>query len=156
MVRLTESKEVSSGIFWFTCEFLEDGKSDFYNSEMIYLNYPCDLDGNTDGVIIGNSKDGSSFTHKNTWQDLVRTKSKDIRNKPWNYFPRGRVEIHNGKAKIFYNPRLDECKNFRTEINIRFGLEVLTKIFVVDNSTHYGCYGDEISNPVFRRQQQQL
>lgn len=142
MIKLTESKEVSKGIFWFTCDYLENGECDFSHAEMIYLNYPCDLDGNSD-VLIGNSKDGSSFTHKNTWQDLVKDKPREIRNKPWNYFPRGRVEIR-GVAKIFYNPRLDDCENFRSEVNIKFGLGIVQKIFIVDNSNHYGCYGDEI------------
>lgn len=147
MVRLTGAKELSKGIFWFTCKFLEEESKifcDFSESEMIYLNILCDLDGNSEGKIVGNSKDGSSFTHKNTWNELAVNKQKDIKSKSWNYFPRGRVEVFGGKIKVFYNPNIEGYNSFKSRILTEFGLGSFSDRiqWIVDNSNHYSCFAD--------------
>ena len=67
-------------------------------------------------------------------------KDENTKNKPYNYFPRGRVQIKNGKAIIFANPLI--CAKPIMDVIIEsFGLKKengLTKIKIkADNSKHY-------------------
>jgi len=144
ITRLYEYSELSKGIFWFTCIF-SDNKCDFSKTELIYLPFPTDLN----GQIIHpmefeyNSKDNTSVTHKNSWKDFV-SNNKELRNRPWNYFPRGRVEIKNNRANIFINPNILQCPNFEKIIKNAFNLNhpgLSIKIHI-DNSSHYNCYSD--------------
>ena len=72
-------------------------------------------------------------SHRDVWK-LVCGEQK---RKPWNYFPRGRVEIRNKKAIIFANPVCFLYKNFEIEIRNKFDLENAEIIFKADNSAHY-------------------
>lgn len=47
----------------------------------------------------------------------------DFRNFPWDYFPRGRVEIRNNKAIILINPNIIKCSSFKQRIVEEFHLE---------------------------------
>lgn len=76
-----ESKEPRKGIFWFVNE------GDPNDMEILYLDVPENPD------FRGNSKNGLTYTHEKTWKDLVSNCPNSIRNKHWNYFPRGRVEL---------------------------------------------------------------
>ena len=60
---------------------------------------------------------------------------------PYDYFPRGRVEIANRCAVIFINPHINQ-PDIVDEIKLKFGLgnHKITKIRIVeDNSVHYQC-----------------
>ena len=112
------SKELSRGVFWdidgelFAYPFYEDA---------------------TDGV----AKSGNTFNHKKLWQAINPTRSSI----PYNYYPRGRVEItRNGKAVVYLNPNIE--KDMLSQIRVEFGIREEPKV-VYDYSDHYKCYLDE-------------
>lgn len=72
-------------------------------------------------------------SHKDVWKYA----SGAHKRKPWNYFPRGRVEIRNQKVIIFANPDCFLYENFENEIRNKFELGNIQIIFKVDNSIHY-------------------
>lgn len=99
--------------------------------------YPF-YESNTDAV----SKSGLTFNHKRLWKELR------ISNKPYNYYPRGRVDFTNkGKAVIYMNPNITDT--YIAEIKSEFGLRGDVKVFK-DGSDHYKCYTDEDWNPDLR------
>ena len=128
---------MSKGIFWFICFVEEDGTL-FFSGEMISLPVPCDLEGNPAADISFNSKKGDSNTRKNSWKDLV-AKRKDLRRFPWNYFPRGRVEISRGRAFVFMNPLIQNCEDYILRIRQEFHICELDVMIKMDNSAHYQC-----------------
>lgn len=80
------------------------------------------------------SKSGESFNHKAEWRLLP----KEITGrKPYNYYPRGRVEIKRGRAVIYLNPVLNR-EEVLNKIYQEFGLEKLSYVSVkCDGSAHY-------------------
>ena len=128
---------MSKGIFWFICFWGEDGELSF-TGEIISLPVPWDWDGNLAPGISFNSKSGLSNTHKNSWKDLV-AKRKDLRRFPWNYFPRGRVQISRGRAFVFMNPIIQECEDYMLRIQQKFHIEEMDVVIKIDNSAHYQC-----------------
>lgn len=95
-----------------------------------------------DGVTIEEVETGfcenDGISHKDAWDKMQ--KDDTTKNKPYNYFPRGRVEIKKGKAIIYANPVLcnDSVIN---RIKESFGLTLsngINKIKIkADNSRHY-------------------
>ncbi len=84
----------------------------------------------------GLAKSGNTYVHKKLWSEI---KPKGC-NKPYNYYPRGRIEINSrGKAILYMNPNVDET--LIPEIMIKFGLTEYPKV-IYDNSNHYKCYLD--------------
>lgn len=137
------AEEILKGIFWFTCLFDEKNECDFSGTELIALTVPHNYDGYSVRALQFNSKKGTSFTHKDTWYQLVQHR-RDLRRYSWNYFPRGRVEIKNNKAHIFVNPNIIKYDFYKQRIIEEFHLEdIRVKVFV-DNSTHYNCHADNI------------
>lgn len=112
------SKEPSRGVFWIV-----DGK---------VLSFPFYNDINSPGV----AKSGLTYNHKNLWPDV---KPKGC-NKPYNYYPRGRVELGKKNHIIYVNPNFD--KYDLAEVRKDFGLINEPKV-VFDNSDHYKCYLDD-------------
>ena len=112
------SKEMSRGVFWII-----DGE---------LLAFPFYEDS-----AVGIAKSGNTYNHKKLWSDI---KPKGC-NKPYNYYPRGRVDISNkGKAIIYMNPNIDE--SLIPLIKSEFGIRE-NPIIRYDNSQHYKCYLDE-------------
>lgn len=130
ITKLKESRDPKKGIFWF----IDRGDSD--HIEILYLDIPDDPD------FRGNSKNGMTYTHEKTWKDLVSSYPSDIRNKPWNHYPRGRVELHNNRAIIYLNPNIytPECQK---DIIDAFNLQKLSTRFISDGSSHYKCHLDQ-------------
>lgn len=112
------AKEPSRGVFWIV-----DGK---------VLSFPFYNDINSPGV----AKSGLTYNHKNLWPDV---KPKGC-NKPYNYYPRGRVELRKKNPIIYVNPNFD--KYDLAEVRKDFGLINEPKV-VFDNSDHYKCYLDD-------------
>lgn len=86
------------------------------------------------------SKKGDNYNHRLTWNDLPREFTD---NKPYNYYPRGRVEIKNDVAKIFINPLLND-EEIIDYIKKEFGLNensIGSIKVLVDNSQHYSISG---------------
>ena len=133
---LKESKDLYKGIFWITdLEKIENND--------LYFQIPCDSNGEiTTLEFVSNAKSGTTYNHENTWKQLSK---KETQGKPFNYFPRGRVQIANGKATVFLSPHIltDEIKHWIID---KFNLTSLNGIkqvkFVADGSNHYKCYLD--------------
>lgn len=106
----------SRGVFWIVEDEL--------------LAFPFTEDG------VGVAKSGVTYNHKKLWQHV---KPKGC-NKPYNYYPRGRVDFTNkGKPVIYMNPNIDEI--FISGIISEFGLSE-NPVIRIDNSEHYKCYLD--------------
>ena len=117
--KLNESKELSNGVFWDI-----DG-------ELLAFPY---YDGYyTDGI----AKSGDTYNHKKLWPDIKPNKC----NKPYNYYPRGRVVVGNNKVTIYMNQNVDE--KLLSEIKREFGIIDDNYRIVYDNSEHYKCYLDD-------------
>ena len=136
LMRLLEGKELSKGIFWI---------KDIDNPEgsIVYFDIPCRSSGEIlvyDDSI--NSKNGNTYNHEKTWNSL----SRDITDgRDYDYYPRGRVDIHNGKADIFISPHLN-TEDVMNVIIDKFCLNKYNGInkirVVVDGSDHYRCHLD--------------
>ena len=91
------------------------------------------------GVLTDGSLTSKDINHQRLWERLDSVVTGGV---PYNFYPRGRVELRRGKALIFCSPHLctEQLKKLITE---RFGLraengikEVLLK---ADGSAHYKC-----------------
>lgn len=112
------SKELNRGIFWDV------------NGELLAFPF---VEDNLTGI----AKSGNTYNHKKLWP-FVKPKGC---NKPYNYYPRGRVEINNkGKVIIYMNSNVSE--SLLSEIKTEFGIITDPRI-IYDNSNHYKCYLDE-------------
>lgn len=97
---------------------------------------PCDENGaffDVDGL---SSADGTGYNHNATWSTLPKSLT---HGNPFDYYPRGRVEIRNGKATVWLNENLLPLSD---EIVRLFGLESVTVTVRVDGSRHYRCHFD--------------
>lgn len=124
VTRLRESSDPNKGIFWFVKKDEDD------ELHILYLDIPIDSE------FVGNSKNGLTYTHEKTWEDLASDEPSEIRNKEWNYFPRGRVEIRNNKATIYLNPHIN-IPMYQESIIKAFNLQRIPHRFVSDGSSHY-------------------
>lgn len=112
------AKEPSRGVFWII-----DGKVlsfSFYN----------------DITSRGVSKSGLTYNHKKLWPDVKPGGC----NKPYNYYPRGRVELTKKCPIIYVNPNFDE--HDLAKVMTDFELIGEPKV-VFDYSDHYKCYLDD-------------
>ena len=90
-----------------------------------------------EGDIYGLSKSGDNYNHKLKWP-YVRPAGC---NKPFDYYPRGRVEYTNKcKPKIYMNHHVDE--RFIKEIMAAFELDE-EPLIDIDGSEHYKCHLDQ-------------
>lgn len=89
-----------------------------------------------------NSRNVDNYNHRLLWETLP---TKITHNKPYNYYPRGRVEIKRGKAVIYANPNIC-CDELVDLLVKRFGLNEENGIAEIslkpDGSEHYKCYLD--------------
>ena len=141
---------MNKGIFWVICsyEFI-NGKLtvDLSDYKLLSILIPCDEDGcviDCSSALL-NSKKGNSITHKAAWNTTIitdREYSRLPRRYSYNYFPRGRVEITNGKAVIFLNPCIHH-DFIISDIIEKFGIGAAKSIKIIaDNSSHYACFQD--------------
>lgn len=112
------AKEPTRGVFWVIDDEL--------------LAFPF-IDYDTQGV----AKSGNTYNHKKLWPDV---KPKGC-NKPYNYYPRGRVDFSNkGKPIVYMNPNVSD--DLISDIKVEFGLREAPTVRY-DNSQHYKCYLDD-------------
>lgn len=78
------------GAFWIIGESVRAIKQGKFT--IVGAKLPCDFDGN----YLQKYASKNALTHKRLWQDFNR----DYKDKPYNYFPRGRVAIYKGIAYI--------------------------------------------------------
>ena len=130
------------GLFWLIPVEIGNKNNPFHEILHMVLHYSALCDEN--GVIAYgqpeyNSKKGNSYSHERSWSLVIKGLPKELRDKPWNYFPRGRVEIANGKATVFFNPVLSEIPEFEVLIIREFMLSEIPVRFIPDFSNHYKC-----------------
>ena len=115
---ITGAKETARGIFWV----IDDKLCAFpfiENSEY------------------GVAKSGTTYNHKKLWE-YVKPKGC---NKPFDYYPRGRVEFSGkGRPVIYMNPNIDN--SYVKDIKTQFGLREDPQIRY-DYSVHYRCHLDD-------------
>ena len=76
-----------------------------------------------DSSSVGISKSGNNYNHKLLWEHVEPRKC----NKPFNYYPRGRVELNNkGEPGVYMNPNISE--EFIPTIMDIFEIKVVPKI----------------------------
>ena len=135
---LLESSELYKGIFWIV-----DEENIEKNKDYCFL-----IPTSPDGVVTslrgeGIAKSGNTYNHEAVWKSL------DIRfthRLPYNYYPRGRVEINNSIAKIFLNGNInyEEVTDFiKSEFNLTKHNGIKEVKVITDNSKHYLCYIDD-------------
>ena len=137
---LKEDQNLYRGIFWIP------DIDNIYDSDL-YFQIPCDSDGNVElnfHVDAQKSSKGTdNYNHKNLWATLPK---KLTNNKPFDYYPRGRVEIHHGIATIYHSPHIPQ-EDLKSWIIDKFNLTKHNGIkkvkLVADGSAHYRCYLDE-------------
>ena len=126
-----QDNNLYKGIFWIV------DRDDFTNNDL----YLFKILTNRNGDVLSsygdlNSKKGDNYNHRLTWAVLPKELT---HNKPYNYYPRGRVEIKNDTAIIFINPLLDR-ENILNYIEKEYNLNK-TNIgyikIIIDNSKHY-------------------
>ena len=105
--------------------------------ELITVSVPCDAEGNPTEPVVFTAKSGENFNHKIEWQRL----GKDITGgHPFDYYPRGRVEVRNGKVTIYLNPDLN-TEHVLNAIKEAFELvdpkEIIRVEVKSDGSKHY-------------------
>lgn len=138
---LTGGVQLYRGIFWIL-----DVNS--VRSSNLYFTIPCDVFGDINDpefhIPDSMSSTGSdNYNHQRVWNSLER---KYTHGKPFNYYPRGRVEISNGVAKVFHSPRIpqDELKQFvidKFNLTQHNGIKKIKMI--ADGSDHYRCHLDD-------------
>ena len=112
---------MEKGIFWL----VEDS--------LVSVKVPCDPSGTALAPCEYSSKSGENFNHRAEWEKLTRAVT---HGQPFNYYPRGRVEVKNGKTDIWLHPSLCEpgCLSI---IAAEFGLDLSACRVHLDHSRHY-------------------
>lgn len=123
--------------------------SELSNYKLLTFTIPCDIHGTPVGrhTLELNSKNGMSYNHKKVWESFVQKQScyRPYSKRPYDYYPRGRVQIANNKAKIYLNPNIYTEKVIE-EIKNTFGLspDTISQIRVLaDHFAHYRCWMDQ-------------
>ena len=119
------------GIFWIKDLDSLNNNSDYLikietNENGDVLDYPFPL----------NSKNGDDYAHKATWPLLPSNLTK---NKPFDYYPRGRVEIKHKEALLYINPILNE-ERIINYLKREYCLEDVK--IILDFHEHYKCNFD--------------
>ncbi len=91
--------------------------------------YPFDENA-TEGI----AKSGNTYNHKLLWEHIKPC------NKPFDYYPRGRVDCTpKDEAIIYMSPHIED--KYINEIKAAFGI-VSDPMIRYDHSEHYKCYID--------------
>ncbi len=135
---MNREERLYKGIFWIT---------DIDDPIMgnLYFTIPVEPDGTIDPSVDRmslNSKNNDNYNHKMVWENLG---SKVTNNKSFDYYPRGRVEISNGKAVIYARPYIcteDVIDWIKDTFQLTDQNGINSIRVVPDNSYHYKCYLD--------------
>ena len=118
LLRIAAAKEENRGVFWVIDDKL------YAFPFMEYSEF-------------GIAKSGATYNHKKLWEYV---KPKGCM-RPFDYYPRGRVEFTGkGKPIIYMNSNIDD--RFISEIRTEFGLRT-EPIIRYDYSSHYMCHLDD-------------
>ena len=140
MQLINEDSQLYKGIFW-----IKD--VDDIAQSILYFQIPVDASGTIEMDALDrlrlNSKNNDNYNHKLVWADLT---SKETGGKPFDYYPRGRVEISNGKAIIYANPNVCSAELvycLKKFFNLTSHNGINSVRLIPDFSDHYKCYLDE-------------
>ena len=85
----------------------------------------------------GVAKSGNTYNHERLWAELR------ICDKPFDYYPRGRVHVSaDGRVTVYVSPQID-VERWMAEISAAFRIGEERCRVVVDHSAHYRCHFDE-------------
>ena len=140
MVLLKEDRQLYRGIFWIP-------DIDNVESSELYFTIPCDMNGYINDPEfqisdIVSSTGSDNYNHKKLWRSLG---NKYTNGKDFSYYPRGRVEISNGIAKVFHSPHIpqEDLKRFVVDkFNLTSSNGIKKIKMIADGSDHYRCYLD--------------
>ena len=113
---------------------------DTNHPKLIIAAVACDRNGLTNEAAAFSAKSGENFNHKAEWS---KPDKRITRGKPFNYYPRGRVEIKNRKATVYLNPDLNNTVVLNKIIeNFELKNQQDLKSIAVksDGSSHYHYY----------------
>jgi len=113
------------GIFWIIRDLLGDRK-------LLSVKVACDFYGQPLEHVCFFSKSGDNFNHRLEWSKLS---SRLTQGKSFNYYPRGRVEVRNGKITVFCHPVFTQSLYRKWTIR-EFAIPDNSR-FVADGSSHY-------------------
>ena len=115
------SPSLRKGVFW-----LVDG-------ELFTVAVECDRNGNALEPVEYSSKSGDNFNHEAEW---AKARKYITQGHAYDYYPRGRVEVKNGKATLWISPSLESAVPVIKNV---FGLSSADVEFEykVDHSLHY-------------------
>ena len=123
------------GILW--C-YYEDTNDIVKYPNLLVVKVKCNITGSPLEEVNFTSKSQDNFNHKKEWESRF-VNDKRFKNLPFDYYPRGRVEIRNGLVKVFANPVLIGDDQVKELIIRTFELDEVkynTK-WIADNSSHY-------------------
>ena len=136
---LMTDKRLYKGVFW-----IKDMES--IDESFVSIKALCDINGNFIDLSSINpdtlSKNATNFNHQKVWQAFDK---KITGNKPYNYYPRGRVEIKNGKAVIYANVNIatEDLKNWAISVfNLIKENGIKAVALKADGSKHYKSHLD--------------
>ena len=123
------------GIFWIKDLDILENNSNYLikietNENGDALDYPFPL----------NSKNGDDYAHKATWTLLPSNLTK---NKPFDCYPRGRVEIKHKEVLLYINPILNEDR-IVDYLKKEYCLDEIK--IILDFHEHYKCEFDREKN----------
>lgn len=133
-----DEQSEKKGIFWIVDrKNLQNNEPYLFRIPVDPVGVPCFLT----SIPPLNSKNGDHYNHKQTWETYVPAELRS--GKPYNYYPRGRVEIkEQGKAKIFLNPDI-ATEEVIAYIIEKFWLQHREVKVIADGSKHYGYSAEE-------------
>lgn len=82
----------------------------------------------------------NEISHKNAWERYIQPAEKRFRRVVYNYYPRGRVVIRNGRGTVFLNQHI-VTEEVLHKVCEAFSLAE-PKVHA-EGSRHYRCYMDE-------------
>jgi len=134
------------GIFWIT------DKENLHHNDKYLIKIKTDRQGTIiDYDLPLNSRNRDNYAHKETWKNLPYELT---RNKPFDYYPRGRIEIRKGKCIIYINLLINTDRVISYLIK-EFELLTVNDISVInDNSNHYKSNIQKIDKHDSKRRKQ--
>ena len=121
------------GIFWLTGDSLVLAKIPVESDGTIPVREQLKL----------NSRNADNYNHRMTWETFPASVTKG---RPFNYFPRGRIEIRNNRATVYLSPHLlsDEYLELIKSECCLDAEHGITKVRCIpDYSDHYKCRLDK-------------
>ena len=116
---------MTEGLFWLICNMSDNGIDWGEGWEVLHLFAQSD-----------------SISHKDARAQIVQRGEKRFRQYEYNYYPRGRIVVRNGRATVFLNRHIANDEVIAAVSQI-FGLGI-PKVHA-EGGEHYKCHIDDTS-----------